>query len=522
MMKYLTESFVWRRVGLLYAWLSTSFLGRLYRAFAKAWCSSWVYGLFRRMLCSPSRVEESFLHHLGSRGNCALRRKGQGLIQGASRSFLVSGLGKGIRESTLLGALYAKGATTLLLLCFCFYAIIDYVLRDVLVIAGFSSVWDELLMVLSMVWIILRTVKSEKDLKSRMNPLDGFVLFYILTGTLLLILCSTWRMDIHVTGFRASIQYLLVFFLVTRLIRHDSDFMTMYKTLVLIATVLAAYGVLQFIIGVEVPEQWTDKAEQDVRTRVFAIFSNPNVLGGYMVLFTPMTIGMAYAQKDLKGKVFYWACGLCMCGACLFTMSRGSWVALALAAVLFALIVDRKLFGLLIMAGVLACFLPFVRSRIGYLFTAEFQESNQRGGRGVRWARAFSYVTEADAWATGLGYGMYGGAVAMQNQVNPHYVYTYVDNYYVKTIAENGLIGLSALLTMLSGLLWNGARACARNSRTEYKPLCAGMLVGLLGVLVQMYFECLWEEPYFMALYFVVAAMLIYAGFLRKKENESN
>lgn len=522
MMKYLTESFVWRSIGLLYAWLSASFLGRLYRAFAKAWCSSWVYGFFRDLLTGPTAVEHSFLRRLGDKINAGLRRRGKKLTEGLSQSFIGSGLREGIRGSALLSPLYRKGMTSLLLLCFCFYAIIDYVLRDVLVIPGFSSVWDELLMVASMGWILIRTMKSKKDIPGCVNPLDGFVLFYILTGVLLLILCSTWHMDIHVTGFRASMQYLLVFFLVTRLIRHDGDFMEMYKILILIAAVLGAYGVFQYIIGVEVPAQWTDQAEQDVRTRVFAIFSNPNVLGGYMVLFAPMAIGMAYAQKELSGKVFYWACGLIMCGACLFTMSRGSWVALALAAVLFALIVDRKLFGILIMAGVLACFLPFVRSRIGYLFTAEFQESNQRGGRGIRWERAFSYVTAESAWATGLGYGMYGGAVAMQNQINPHYVYTYVDNYYVKTIAENGIVGLSALLSMISGLLWNGARACARNSGTEYKPLCAGMLVGLLGVLVQMYFECLWEEPYFMALYFVVAAMLIYAGFLRKKENEYN
>ncbi|MBR4308510.1 MAG: O-antigen ligase family protein, partial [Oscillospiraceae bacterium] len=368
-------------------------------------------------------------------------------------------------------------------------------------------------------WIALRIAGSKKPLKSRFNPMDGFVLVYLLTGLLLLILASTDQMSIHITGFRASMQYLLVFFMITRLIRHDKDFMDMYKLLVLIATVLAAYGVFQYIIGVEIPDQWTDSAEGDVRTRVFAIFSNPNVLGGYMVLFAPMAFGMAYATKKLSGKIFYWGCGLCMCGACLFTMSRGSWVALAIAAVLFALVVDRKLFGLLVIGGCIACFLPFVRSRIGYLFTPEFRESNQRGGRGIRWDRAFSYVTQGDAWATGLGYGMYGGAVAMQNQINPNYVYTYVDNYYVKTIAETGLIGLSALVTMLSGLLWNGARACARNSGTEYKPLCTGMLVGLIGVLVQMYFECLWEEPYFMALYFVVAAMLIYAGFLRKKEN---
>ena len=41
--------------------------------------------------------------------------------------------------------------------------------------------------------------------------------------------------------------------------------------------------------------------------------------------------------------------------------------------------------------------------------------------------------------------------------------------------------------------------------------------MGLIGFMVQSFFECLWEEPYLMALFFIVAAMLIYAGFHRKK-----
>ena len=99
--------------------------------------------------------------------------------------------------------------------------------------------------------------------------------------------------------------------------------------------------------------------------------------------------------------------------------------------------------------------------------------------------------------------------------------YMYVDNYYVKIITENGLIGLSAFLTSIAGLLWNGIRACGRNSKNSFKPLCAGMMAGLIGILVQSFFESLWEEPYMMASFFAVVGMLIYAAFFRKQKKSA-
>ena len=55
---------------------------------------------------------------------------------------------------------------------------------------------------------------------------------------------------------------------------------------------------------------------------------------------------------------------------------------------------------------------------------------------------------------------------------------------------------------------------------TKYRPLCAGMFAALIGILVHSFFESLWEEPYMMALFFIVAAMLIYAGFLRQPRED--
>lgn len=517
MTKYITQSLTWHLCVIIFGWIRDSFLGRGVRWLGRAWRQSATYGLFARLLKKDSAVEKSALYRLTNRVNLSVHNRGQFLRKGYEGSFLGSTLIPAVKNSFFLGFLFRNGFTAFLLFCGGSYAIIDYLLRDVFQIAAFASVWDEMYMLLCGAWLILRQVGGKTPVRSRANSSDLLVGFYLVIGLVLLLCASHRDMGVHITGFRASMQYLMMFFLMVRLIRDDTDFMRLYRLMVAIATILALYGIYQYIIGVEIPYNWTDAAEGDVRTRVFAIFSNPNVMGGYMILFAPMTIGMAYAQEDIGSKIFYWICGLCMCVACLFTMSRGAWLGLAVAAVLFSLIIDRKLFFLLLIGGLLSCFLPFVQSRIGYLFTPEFQVSNQKGGRGIRWDRAFGYVTDAKAWPMGLGYGMYGGAVAMQNKINPNYIYTYVDNYYVKTIAENGIVGLTGLLTMLTGLFWNGARSCARNADNEYKPLCAGMLTGLIGFMIQSFFECLWEEPYLMALFFIVAAMMIYAGFHREK-----
>ena len=48
-------------------------------------------------------------------------------------------------------------------------------------------------------------------------------------------------------------------------------------------------------------------------------------------------------------------------------------------------------------------------------------------------------------------------------------------------------------------------------------PLCAGMFAGLIGVLVHCYGENIFEEPYMMVYFWLIAGLLIWAGFLRKK-----
>lgn len=518
----LRTSLLWRLFAALAALYHRTFLPRMFAAIHRAFAESLPGRALRRLLGGQPAVERSAYRRLMDRGNawlCGIWARVVPVLEDSLAYRIYRRVMGALRSSLLLGWLFAGGMTGFLLFLFSSYAIVDYLLRDVLQLAAIASVWDELLMLFSLVWVIHRRVDTRRPLSSTANGIGLWIAFYLTVGVLLLMTVRP-APTVNFTGFRASMEYLAVFYLVTHLIRDERDFREMYLTMVIIATVLALHGIWQFIIGVPIPASWTDAAEGAVRTRVYSIFSNPNIMGAYMILFAPMTIGLAYACERPSQKVLFWLCGLAMCAGCLFTMSRGAWLALAIAAVLFALLIDRRLLALMLVCGAVACTLPFVRSRIGYLFTPQFADSNARGGRAKRWATAIGYLKATDP-VFGMGYGMYGGAVAVQNPVLPWVEYMYVDNYYVKILTENGIVGVTAFGMMLLGLVGNGLRACVRTAKTRWSPLCAGMLCGLIGVLIHSVFESIWEEPYMMALFFAVAAMLAWAGLLRRRTQET-
>lgn len=522
MSELIRSSLIWRTVAAIAAWFSTTAVARALGKLRACWQRSGCYRLFARLLTAPPAVEKTGFHRLLQ--GCNRKLCSQWYARQMETSVfreLYGKLLKALRSSLFVGKIFQGGMVSFLLFLIAAYWPVDYLLRDVLKLEAISSVWDEAMIALGFLWLIHRRVMAADPIRSRLNSADLALSFYLLTGLVLLMYTCT-KLSINITGYRASMQYILIFFLVVRLIRDDRDFRLMYDVMVLFATVFALHGLYQFVVGAPIPENWTDQAETAVRTRVYSIFSNPNIMGAYMILFAPMTIARAYETEDTFRKVFFWGCGLCMCLATLFTMSRGAWLALALAAVFFALIVDRRLLVVMLVAGVAACFLPFVRSRITYLFTADFAASNARAGRGKRWSTALGYLDRENAWAGGLGYGIFGGAVAMQNQVSPQYEYMYVDNYYVKILTENGLIGLVSFLLSMVGVVWTGCRAAGLADKKK-KPLCVGMLAGLLGILAQSFFESIWEEPYMMALFFAVAGMMVYEGFFSgaKQEREN-
>ena len=519
-------SLLWRVVAAIGAFFGRLASGSRFLAALGRW---WQASGTRRFLDRRFSAEAGFTEASGYR---RLSQRLNDRLAGVSRPLewfrasVVGRIWRGLfrwgEGSVLLGWMFRGGLTGVILTLLGLYCGVDYLLRDVFSVPALSSLWDEALLLLSLLWILRLRMDRATPLEARTNPLDVPLLAFLALGFWLMNTVFDYY-SISMDGYRATVQYMLWFFVVTRMLRNDRDFKTLYFAMVALATVIALHGIYQYIVAVPIPSNWTDQAEQSVRTRVFSIFGSPNIMGDYMVMFAPMAAGLAYYLPKTWQKLLAWACAFAMCFACLFTMSRGAWVAMAVAVVLFCLLVDRRLFALLVAAAVAAMFLPFVASRIGYLFTEQFAESTARGGRASRWHYGLNYLVESGHPWLGLGLGMFGGAIAMQTKMIDQWDYFYLDNYYLEIMVEMGYLGFIFFVVLLAALVLIGLR-CVRRSGLIHRaggprmqPLAAGILSGLCGVLAHCYFENIFEEPYMMAYFWMMAAMLVYLGFFRPR-----
>ena len=528
MAELLRGCFLYRWAMAILAWFTRVAEGSRFRAGVKTlWQSSKTAAFLRRRVSADTAYldasgTERFLSGVNKRLSARGTSKAwveSSVLYKIYRAVFTCG-----RNSRVFGWLFSGGMTTILLFAIGLYVLIDYVLRDMLAIPVVSSVWDEALLVFCIVWIIWERKKAARPVPAKLNPLDlPMAVFLTVCFALLCLVCQ--YPSIQVSGFRATCQYLLWFYIVTRLIRNDRDCMTLYLTLVSLAFVLSLHGIYQYITKAPMPSNWVAQAETAVRTRVYSIFGSPNIMGDFMVLFVPMTAALAYYAEKPGQKALAWLATFCMCFACLFTMSRAAWVAMAAAILLFILLVDRRLFLLLAAGLVVLAMIPFVRTRIGFLFTQDFVDANTNGGRGGRWPLGLELLQTYGVW-TGVGHGMFGGAVAMQNQVLDYVQYFYLDNYYLKTLVETGYLGLAGYVIMLLGMIFAACRSIFRThaqwtqKKSRNYPLVVGMFCGLLGVLIHCFFENIFEEPYMMVYFWSIAAMIVYFGFLREKETE--
>ena len=490
---------------------------RVQAAFRRAWQGHWLHGPLTRALGSePEAFDASWPARLGSRFNRWLN--GFSRLRSAMHSSLAARIyGAVLRVfagSRLLGVVFQGGMARILLFLLALYVPINYTLRSVLPIPVLGSVWDECLLLLCLLWAAWMRMDGKTELRARMTPMHLPVAQFLLVGLAEMLLVSPY-FSIALSGYRATVQYILWFYVVVSLLRTDGDFFTVYGTLIAVGAVIALHGVYQYIVAVPIPSSWMSSSEQSVRTRVFSIFGSPNIMGDFMVMVAPLAAGMFFYCKKAWQKLLFAAVTGLMCLACLFTMSRGAWIAMAVAVLLFVAIIDRRLLAAALLACVCALFLPFVWSRVSYLFSEDFWYLSTNGGRASRWGLGISYLYRTNP-VFGIGLGMFGGAVAMQNRALHWIWYTYVDNYYLRIFAEMGWVGIVSYGLMMLCLVVTAIRVCYRlREEKRLRALAAGIFAALAGVLSHCFFENIFEEPYMMAIFWILAGLLCWLGFIR-------
>lgn len=421
-----------------------------------------------------------------------------------------------------------------LLVAFAMYLPLRYIIENVIGIAVLSSAWEELFMVAAVIMVLWRRALQQTEALNRETPLDAWILLFFAVGFLLMSLVQPYP-NVAFEGYRIVVQYILWFFIIIRLIEDDKDMKVFYISFIIMSLFIALHGIYQYIIGVEIPASWVSQTEMGVRTRVFSLSGSPNIMGALMVMTAPLMAALIYFCRKTWVKVLCLGALGCYLLSLLFTFSRGAWIGMIVAIVIFAIFVDKRLLAIM-GVGVAAVLVavPSITSRLTYLFTEDYAVASAVGGRALRWQMGKELLFDNNPWL-GFGLGRFGGAVAMNNQLldeTETFRYFYMDNYYLKIMVEMGYLGIIFFLIMMAAFVFLALRAIQRSDvsfaqmpgdplrRAEgnYRLIAIAIFAGLCGILVHCYFENIFEEPYMTSYFWGLAALLFYMGFFRKRK----
>lgn len=276
------------------------------------------------------------------------------------------------------------------------------------------------------------------------------------------------------------------------------------------ALVVSLYGVYQnFAVG-STASSWVDSEMfGEIGTRVYSTLENPNVLGQYFIFTIPVVFAMLCKSKGTQNKLTYFLV-LCVMAACLvFTWSRGAWVGVMLALVIFVLLCDRR-WTVLCVVGVLLLPLVLPQSILSRITSIGNLKDSSTSYRVSVWIASARMAI--DYWLGGIGLGTeIFERVYHQYALNGAGFALHSHNFYLQLIVESGIVGLINFLLII---------VCAykqifliKEKNSLLRAVTLAMAGAFAGYLFQGMAENLWYN-YRMLLFF-----WLYLGILQSGAN---
>ena len=248
--------------------------------------------------------------------------------------------------------------------------------------------------------------------------------------------------------------------------------------------VVSVIGVGQYLFGMA-EVRWVDASRfGDIGGRVTSIFSNPNILAVYLVLYFPFSLRAAFAAEiKARMRVFY-AFVSAFCALCiLLTWSRGAWLALLWMFFPFFLLHSRKTRLLLRFSPLLLLAVPLLPSNFqGRLFSiGDLGESSIRY-RLLTWRGTWKMLL---SHPVGIGVGE-----RAWRAIYPHFAVSgtktvmHAHNLFLQVATELGVVGLLVFLLLLG----TGLRCAVKEKNVT-------AVLSVSGALVMGLFDHLWYYP---------------------------
>lgn len=274
--------------------------------------------------------------------------------------------------------------------------------------------------------------------------------------------------------------------------------------------VVSAYGIVQRIQGVEVNEAFVDLTlNKDLPGRVYSMFENPNAFGEVLVLLIPLAVGLLFAGRGWGSRFLGLVGALLGTVALVMTYSRAGWIGLAVAALLFIFLWNRKLLPAVILLGVAA--IPFLPDTVLMRLTTIFNMSDtSTSSRFPLYEAAMRLLWHRPLQGAGLGSDAVRSAVADLNLYHGKAPFVHCHNVYLQMWAETGILGLLSFIGAVGWAIKKGAKTVFRQvGSSSARMLVAGSVSALLGIMVCGLADYIWHYPRVMLIFWFLFAMAV-------------
>jgi O-antigen ligase len=245
--------------------------------------------------------------------------------------------------------------------------------------------------------------------------------------------------------------------------------------------------------------------------RVTGFFDHPLSLGDYLALTAPLAICLL-AFGQVRGRMKYWliAGAAVMLLATIFTFAREAWIAIPASLCIVGIAVDRKLLKIVaapvIILGLLAA--PFFTS---------VNTADSTGGQRLKLFQLTLPLIQSHL-LLGAGPGRYGGHIADVTH-SPLYIQYHVANFFYGTgnqidqfwthlVAETGILGVAAFLSMILACFVLGRRAYLASEDPRRRAIILGLLCAVPTAIILSLVSSVLEEGPAATLFWGLMGML--------------
>jgi len=219
----------------------------------------------------------------------------------------------------------------------------------------------------------------------------------------------------------------------------------------------------------------------DLRDEGAMGYAGNNGLAAFEAQVAALLLALASFEKSFWPRTGYRALALFSAVCLMYSLSRGGYVAFFAGWLLLGVLKERKLLALLVLFAFTWTLVapPAVQQRVMMTYDEQSRSTdNSTETRLSLWENALQVFSSNVA--TGSGFNTYAFLKLNKRTDGASGYYEDTHNFYIKVLAETGIVGLLIFLWLLSQTFWSALRLF----RQAKDPFFASLGLGLLAWLV--------------------------------------